>query len=110
MLILSLLGWQVDLQHGSNCAINVEESRSSFKCRSPPRTSKTGRGSRSLSNEIVAEPEFASSSKCDTNVSGKLMQHEVFHPISHNYEHCVSSTEIRLGIKTYLRFMLLLLH
>ncbi|KAF7834177.1 protein TONSOKU [Senna tora] len=78
---------QVDLQYGSKYAINVEESSSSFKCRSPHRASKAGRCSRSLSNEIVAEPEFASSSKCDTNVSGKLLQHDVGHPILHNSEH-----------------------
>ncbi|KAK7399404.1 hypothetical protein VNO78_10586 [Psophocarpus tetragonolobus] len=57
------LGWKVISEYGSKCAINVEESSSSL--------TKTGRHSRSWSNDIVAEADFLSGSKCDTDVSGK---------------------------------------
>ncbi|XP_061345353.1 protein TONSOKU [Gastrolobium bilobum] len=74
--------WQVVSEYGSKCAINVEESSSSFKCRSPYTATKTGRHSRSLSNDIVAEPDFPSGSKCDTDVSGK--QNGVADPMLHH--------------------------
>nr|KYP67832.1 Protein BRUSHY 1 [Cajanus cajan] len=54
-------------EYGSKSAINVEESSSSFKCWSPHTASKIGRQSRSLSNDIVAEADFPSGSKCNTD-------------------------------------------
>lgn len=85
-----VLGWQVLPEYGSKCAINVEESSSSFKGSSPNTGTKTSRRSRSLSNDIVAEPYFPSGSKCDTDVSGK--QNGVAHPMMHHSLHDVSST------------------
>ncbi|XP_012572250.2 protein TONSOKU [Cicer arietinum] len=70
---------QIVPEYGSKCAINVEESSSSFKCWSPNRATETCKRSRSLSNDIVVEPDFPSSSKCDTSISGK--QNGVAHPM-----------------------------
>ncbi|TKY60409.1 TONSOKU protein [Spatholobus suberectus] len=72
---------QVISEYGSKCAINVEESSSSFKYCSPHTATKTGRHSRSLSNDIVAKPDFPSG-KCDTDVSGK--QNDIAHPMLHH--------------------------
>ncbi|KAK7358853.1 hypothetical protein VNO77_00793 [Canavalia gladiata] len=70
---------QVISEYGSKCAINVEESSSSFKCWSPYTATKTARLSGSLSNDIVAEPDSRCGSKCDTDVSG---QHNgISHPM-----------------------------
>ncbi|KAK4256777.1 hypothetical protein QN277_006458 [Acacia crassicarpa] len=72
---------QVDSLCGSKCALNVEDSISSFKCMSPRRGSIAGRCSRSLSKDMIAEPDFAGSSKSDTNISGRLLQHDVARPV-----------------------------
>ncbi|XP_027916277.1 protein TONSOKU [Vigna unguiculata] len=73
---------QVISEHGSKSAINVEESSSSFKCSSPHTATKTGRHSRSLSNDVVAEANFRTGSKCDTDFSGK--QNDISHPRLHH--------------------------
>ena len=85
-----VLGLQVVPEYGSKRAINVEESSSSFKCWSPNTATKTSRRSRSLSNDIVVEPNFPSGSKCDTDVSGK--QNVVALPMTHHSQDDVSST------------------
>lgn len=90
MWVLSLLGWQVVSEYGYKCANNVEESSGSFKCWSPRRVTRPDRHSRSLSNDIVAEPDFHSGSKCDTDVSGK--QNVAAHPMMQNSQNDVSST------------------
>lgn len=82
--------WQVISENGSKTAINVEESSSSFKCWSPHRATKSGRHSRSFSNDIVAEPDFPGGSKCDTDVSGK--QNDITQPMLHHSQNDVSST------------------
>ncbi|XP_025985410.1 protein TONSOKU-like isoform X3 [Glycine soja] len=74
--------FQVISENGSKTAINVEESSSSFKCWSPHRATKSGRHSRSFSNDIVAEPDFPGGSKCDTDVSGK--QNDITQPMLHH--------------------------
>ncbi|KAK7247552.1 hypothetical protein RIF29_42437 [Crotalaria pallida] len=71
---------QMVSEYGSKCANNVEESSSSFKCGSSYRATIPGRHSRSLSNDMVAEPP--SGSKCDTDVSGK--QNVDAHPMMKN--------------------------
>lgn len=86
--MLCLLRLQVVSESGSKYAINAEESSSSFKCWSPNKTTKTGRNSRSLSNDIVAEPDFHSGSKCATDVSDK--QNGVAHPMMHHSQNDVS--------------------
>lgn len=85
-----VLRWQVVSENGSKCAINVEESSSSFKSWSTNTATKSRRHSRSLSNDLAVEPEFHSGSKCDTVVSGK--QNGVAHPITHHSQDDVSST------------------
>lgn len=97
--MLCLLRWQVVSEYGSKCANNVEESSSSFKCWSPNTASKTGRRSGSLSNDIVAEPDFPSGSKCDTDISGKQNGVTVSHPMLHHSQNDVSSTVI-YGLNT----------
>ncbi|KAL9329739.1 hypothetical protein ACSQ67_004742 [Phaseolus vulgaris] len=72
---------QVISEYGSKGAINVEESSSSFKCSSPHTATKSGRHSRSLSNDVVAEANFPTGSKCDTNFSGK--QNDISQPRLH---------------------------
>ncbi|KAH1135194.1 hypothetical protein GLYMA_05G189400v4 [Glycine max] len=69
-------------ENGSKCTINVEESSCSYKCSSPHTATKTGRHSRSLSNDIVAEPDFRIGSKCGTDVSGK--QNDISQPMLHH--------------------------
>lgn len=76
---------QVVSENGSKCAINVEESSSSFKSWSTNTTTKSCKHSRSLSNDLAVEPEFHSGSKCDTFVSGK--QNGVAHPITHHSQY-----------------------
>ncbi|XP_015955901.1 protein TONSOKU isoform X1 [Arachis duranensis] len=58
-------------ENGSKLPINVEESSSSFKCWSPHTLAKTCRHSRSMSNDLVAELDLPSGSKCNTDASGK---------------------------------------
>jgi len=84
------LGWQVLSEYGSKGAINVEESSSSFKCSSPHTATKTGRHSRSLSNDVVAEANFPTGSKCDTDFSGK--QNDISQPRLHHSQDDVSFT------------------
>ncbi|KAI9070618.1 hypothetical protein K1719_047416 [Acacia pycnantha] len=87
---------QVDLPCGSKCALNVEDSISSFKCMSPRRGSITGRRSRSLSKDMISEPDFAGSSKSDTNISGRLLQHDVARPVlldSENFQYITFKIE-----------------
>ncbi|KAL5188547.1 Protein TONSOKU [Glycine soja] len=69
-------------ENGSKFTINVEESSCSYKCSSPHTVTKTGRHSRSLSNDIVAEPDFPIGSKCGTDVSGK--QNDISQPMLHH--------------------------
>ncbi|MED6158767.1 hypothetical protein PIB30_035878 [Stylosanthes scabra] len=71
---------QVVSENGSKLPINVEESSSSFKCWSPHRLAKSGRHSRSMSNDLVAELDLPSGSKCNTDASGKPSN--VAHPAS----------------------------
>ncbi|XP_047163829.1 protein TONSOKU [Vigna umbellata] len=73
---------QVISEHGSKSEINVEESSTSFKCSSPYTTTKTGRHSRSLSNDVFAEANFRTGSKCDTDFSGK--QNDISQPRLHH--------------------------
>ncbi|KAL5053290.1 hypothetical protein RYX36_033972 [Vicia faba] len=75
---------QVLPENRSKCAIDVEESSSSFKSRSTNTATKSCRHSRSFSNDLAVEPEFHSGSKCDTVVSGK--QNGVAHPMTHHSE------------------------
>ncbi|KAF7840080.1 Protein TONSOKU [Senna tora] len=77
---------QAVTEYGSKNTINVEESSSSFKCSNLDRPMKTARDSRSLSNDKVAEPDIASGSKCDTNSSGKLLQHGFAYTMRRNSE------------------------
>lgn len=104
----AFLSWQVDSLCGSKCALNVEDSISSFKCMSPRRGSIAGRRSRSLSKDVIAGPDFAGSSRSDTNISGRLLQHDVARPVLLDSENFVSFTEIWLELEytTYLRFLL----
>ncbi|CAJ1937877.1 unnamed protein product [Sphenostylis stenocarpa] len=67
---------------GSKGAIKFEESSSSFKCSSPHTAPNTGRHSRSFSNDIVAEADFPTGSKCDTDFSGK--QNDITQPRLHH--------------------------
>ncbi|XP_054804737.1 protein TONSOKU [Prosopis cineraria] len=66
--------------------IQVEESSSSFKCRNPHSNTKTTSNSRSQSNDVVAEPDIASGSKCDTNVSGKMLPYGVSYSMRRSSE------------------------
>ncbi|XP_028797698.1 LOW QUALITY PROTEIN: protein TONSOKU-like [Neltuma alba] len=77
---------QVVSEYGSKCPINVEDSSSSFKCRHPHSATKAASYSRSLSNDLVAEPDIASGSKCDTSISGKLLHHGAAYPMRRSSE------------------------
>lgn len=102
--MICVLRWQIVPEYGSKCAINVEESSSSFKCWSPNRATETCKRSRSLSNDIVVEPDFPSSSKCDTSISGK--QNGVAHPMKLHSLNDVSST-FMAWTRPCLKFILL---
>ncbi|KAK4264787.1 hypothetical protein QN277_025917 [Acacia crassicarpa] len=77
---------QVVSEFGFKCPFKVEENSSSFKCRNPHSATKTASNSRSLSNDIVTEPDIASCSKCDTNASGKLLHHAIACPMRRSSE------------------------
>ncbi|KAI4317132.1 hypothetical protein L6164_025031 [Bauhinia variegata] len=57
------------------------------KIQSPRGATKIVKHPRSVSNDSVAEPDFPSSSRCDTNDSNKLLQHRIALPLMQNDEH-----------------------
>lgn len=88
--------WQVVSEYRSKYPINVEESSSSFKCSSPITAAKSSRHSGSLSNDIIAEADFPSGSKCDIDSSGKYKG--VAHPLVQYPQNDVSSIVMDLTL------------